>query len=248
MLLSRLFQEAPVILAGNEAIKKKYLGRMTEEPLIAAYCVTEPGAGSDLAGITTRATRDGDNWIINGAKIWSSGAYYSDYGMCLTRTDWDVPKHRGLTWFAVPCDAPGLRIDPIREINGDEEFCQEFFDDVRVPDADRIGDVDGGWAVTQTMLVFERGAGRATSLAPPSGPGALAPDLVSLARRLGRDRICDEDAATTEIVPVRVQDQRELLGATCEVIEAQSRAYGVEGRQLVGAIADDEHAKRLHHF
>ncbi|HMG42301.1 MAG TPA: acyl-CoA dehydrogenase family protein [Acidimicrobiales bacterium] len=148
---------------------------------------SEPGAGSDLAGVTTRATRDGDRWILSGSKVWSSGAYYADYGMCLARTDWDVPKHRGLTWFAVRIGAPGVTVRPIREINGDAEFCQEFFDDVELTDDDVIGEVNQGWSVAQTMLVFERGAVRYD--APDDrGPTALAPDLVALARRLGRDQ------------------------------------------------------------
>ena len=117
---------------------------------------SEPGAGSDLAGVTTRATRDGDRWILSGAKIWSSGAYYSDYGMCLARTDWDVPKHRGVTWFAVRTDAPGVTVRPIREINGEVEFCEEFFDDVELTDDDLIGEVNQGWGIAQAMLVFER--------------------------------------------------------------------------------------------
>ena len=148
---------------------------------------SEPGAGSDLAGVRTRATRDGDRWILNGSKVWSSGAYYADYGMCLARTDWDVPKHRGLTWFAVRTDAPGVTIQPIREINGDAEFCQEFFDDVELSDDDVIGEVNRGWAVTQTMLVFERGSGTNRPF-QPGGSGQLAPDLVALARRLGREK------------------------------------------------------------
>jgi len=148
---------------------------------------SEPEAGSDLAGIRTRATRDGERWILNGSKIWSSGAYYADYGMCLARTNWDVPKHRGLTWFAVPTDAPGVTVQPITEINGDAEFCQEFFDDVELSDADVIGDVDRGWTVAQTMLVFERGGGNSERPTPAPG-GQLAPDLVALARRVGRDQ------------------------------------------------------------
>lgn len=166
-----LRRHGPRILAGDELFVQFF---------------SEPGAGSDLAGVTTRAERDGDRWILNGSKIWSSGAYYADWGMCLARTDWDAPKHRGLTWFAVPCDAKGLTIQPIREINGDAEFCQEFFDDVEVPDDERIGEVNKGWTVTQTMLVFERGAGRPDGEMPATGPGPLAADLVELARRLGR--------------------------------------------------------------
>jgi alkylation response protein AidB-like acyl-CoA dehydrogenase len=167
-----LRRHIPKILSGDE---------------LWAQFFSEPGAGSDLAGVTTRATRDGDRWILNGSKIWSSGAYYSNYGMCLARTDWDVPKHRGLTWFAVRTDAPGVTIQPITEINGNAEFCQEFFDDVELADYDIIGEVNQGWAVTQTMLVYERGAGTNTATRP-TGTHRLAPDLVGLARRLGRDQ------------------------------------------------------------
>jgi alkylation response protein AidB-like acyl-CoA dehydrogenase len=148
---------------------------------------SEPGAGSDLAGVTTRATRDGDRWVLNGAKIWSSGAYYADWGMCLARTDWDVPKHRGLTWFALRTDAAGVTIRPIREINGGTEFCEEFFDDVELTDDDVIGEVNHGWSVAQTMLVHERGGGSLSAM-PSSGPRELAPDLVGLARRAGREK------------------------------------------------------------
>jgi alkylation response protein AidB-like acyl-CoA dehydrogenase len=147
---------------------------------------SEPEAGSDLAGIRTRADRDGDRWIVNGSKIWSSGAYYADYGMCLARTDWDAPKHRGLTWFAVPTTAPGVTVQPIKEINGDAEFCQEFLDDVELTDDDVIGDVNHGWSVAQTMLVFERGAGGAQPVVEPPDARRLPSDLVALARRVGR--------------------------------------------------------------
>ncbi len=147
---------------------------------------SEPEAGSDLAGIRSRATRDGERWILNGSKIWSSGAYYADYGMCLARTDWDVPKHRGLTWFAVPTDAKGVEVQPIKEINGDAEFCQEFFDDVELSDDDVIGEVNRGWTVAQTMLVFERGGGDVELPGRRHVRRKVAPDLVSLAERTGR--------------------------------------------------------------
>jgi alkylation response protein AidB-like acyl-CoA dehydrogenase len=106
--------------------------------------------------------------------------------MCLARTNPDVPKHRGLTWFAVPTTAKGVTVQPITEINGEAEFCQEFFDDVELSDGDIIGEVDQGWRVAQTMLVFERGAGRAGPASPPALE--LAPDLVALARRVERDQ------------------------------------------------------------
>jgi alkylation response protein AidB-like acyl-CoA dehydrogenase len=168
-----LSRHIPKILAGDE---------------LWVQFFSEPNAGSDLAGVITRAVKDGDRWILNGSKIWSSSAYFADYGMCLARTDWDVPKHRGLTWFAVKIDSPGVTVEPIRQINGSAEFCQEFFDDVELDASDVIGDVNQGWTVAQTMLVLERGGGeRGAVVATERAAGrALAPDLVALARRLGR--------------------------------------------------------------
>jgi alkylation response protein AidB-like acyl-CoA dehydrogenase len=162
---------------------------------------SEPEAGSDLAGIRTRAVRDGERWIISGSKIWSSGAHLADWAMCLARTDWSVPKHRGLTWFAVPTDAKGVTINQIRQINGDAEFCEEFLDEVEVTDDDVIGEVNRGWAVTQTMLVYERGAGEMG--ATPVEPRELAPDLVELARRVGR---IDDPAARQAIAKAHIND------------------------------------------
>src|SRR3954453_15263476 len=162
---------------------------------------SEPEAGSDLAGIRTRATRDGDHWILNGSKIWSSGAYYADWAMCLARTDWDVPKHRGLTWFAVPTDAEGVTVNPITQINGNAEFCEEFLDDVIITGEDLIGEVNRGWDVTQTMLVYERGAGESNvSLREPR---TLAPDLVALATRVGR---IDDPIARQAIARAHIND------------------------------------------
>jgi alkylation response protein AidB-like acyl-CoA dehydrogenase len=146
---------------------------------------SEPSGGSDLAGIRTRATRDGDTWILNGAKVWTSFGHLADWGLCLARSNWSVPKHRGLTWFGVPVDAPGVTVRVIRLINGGADFCEEFFDDVVIPDAERIGDVDQGWTIAQTMLVHERGGSTEVPDAPLE-PGPLAPDLVALAREVGR--------------------------------------------------------------
>jgi alkylation response protein AidB-like acyl-CoA dehydrogenase len=148
---------------------------------------SEPAAGSDLAGIQTRAIRaSAETWSISGAKVWSSLAHIADWAMCLARSNWDAHKHQGLTWFAVPTNAPGLTIRPIRMSSGESEFCEEFLDGVRVPDSDRVGDVDRGWEVTGTLLVFERGAGRPAADERPDDPGPLSRNLTSLARRHGR--------------------------------------------------------------
>jgi alkylation response protein AidB-like acyl-CoA dehydrogenase len=168
----------------SPAFLERHIPRILSGDEIWCQFYSEPEAGSDLAGIRTRAMRDGDHWILNGSKIWSSGAYYADWAMCLARTDWDAPKHRGLTWFAVPTDAEGVTVRQITQINGDAEFCEEFLDDVIVTDDDLIGEVNHGWAVTQTMLVYERGAGE--SNISVREPRRLAPDLVELARRAGR--------------------------------------------------------------
>jgi alkylation response protein AidB-like acyl-CoA dehydrogenase len=162
---------------------------------------SEPEAGSDLAGIRTRAVRDGDRWIITGSKIWSSGAYLADWAMCLARTDWNAPKHRGLTWFALPTDAKGVTIRQIKQINGSAEFCEEFLDEVEVDDDHIIGEVNKGWSVTQTMLVYERGAGEMG--AATLEPRELAPDLVELARRVGRT---DDPAARQAIAQAHIND------------------------------------------
>ncbi len=148
----------PVMLAhASEEFKQRHLPRMLKGEELWVQFFSEPAAGSDLAGIRTRATRDGDTWILNGAKVWSSFAHLADWGLCLTRTNWSVPKHRGLTWFGVPTDADGVTLRTIRLINGGADFCEEFFDDVAIPDVDRVGDVDEGWTVARTMLVYERG-------------------------------------------------------------------------------------------
>jgi alkylation response protein AidB-like acyl-CoA dehydrogenase len=167
-----LTRHGPKILAGDELFVQLF---------------SEPSAGSDMAGIMTRADRDGDDWLITGSKIWTSGAHYADFGMCLTRTNWDAPKHRGLTWFAVPLRAEGVTIRPIREITGGAEFCQEFLDEVRVPGDEVIGEVDAGWTVAQTMLLVERGAGRDDPVnMPATEPGQIDPFLLRLAESAGR--------------------------------------------------------------
>jgi alkylation response protein AidB-like acyl-CoA dehydrogenase len=124
----------------------------------AAWCqlFSEPGAGSDLAGLTTRASRDGDRWVMRGQKVWSSQAVGADYGMLLARTNFDVPKHQGISWFAFKLDQPGVTVRPLREMTGDAVFNEIFLDDAVCDDDDLIGGLDNGWSVTQTTLHFER--------------------------------------------------------------------------------------------
>lgn len=117
---------------------------------------SEPGAGSDLAGLRTRADRDGDNWIITGQKVWTSFAKLADYGLLVARSDWDVPKHNGITFFMFPMNQPGVEIRPIHQITGESEFNEVFISDAVVSDADRVGEPGGGWGVLQIALGYER--------------------------------------------------------------------------------------------
>jgi alkylation response protein AidB-like acyl-CoA dehydrogenase len=177
----------PTIMAhGSERQKREWIPRMLSGEEIWAQLLSEPGAGSDLAGIQTRATRDGGVWVLHGSKIWSSGAMSADYGICLARTDWEVPKHRGLTWFKVPLHDERVTVRPVREINGGAEFCEEFLDGVIVADEMVIGEVNAGWPMAGTMLAVERGSGEGRGDAAASaGPRRLAPDLVELAAARG---------------------------------------------------------------
>jgi alkylation response protein AidB-like acyl-CoA dehydrogenase len=182
---------APTMLEhGSPAFLRRHVPAILAGDELVAQFFSDPEAGSDLAGVRTQAVRTGDRWILNGGKIWSSGAYYADYGMCLARTDWDAPKHQGLTWFLVPVRAAGVTVARIRQINGNAEFCQEFFDDVELTDDDVIGDVNDGWTVAQTMLRFERGGGNRSIR--KRDVRALPADLLAMAEATGR--LDDPDA------------------------------------------------------
>ena len=144
----------PTVMAwASEEQKQQLLPPLASGEEIWCQLFSEPAGGSDLAGSVTRATRDGDSYAISGSKVWTSAADYSDFGFCLARTDWDVPKHRGLTMFVVPLRTAGLEVIPLRLVTGDTGFCQEFFDNVVVPAGDVIGEVNDGWTVASRLLV-----------------------------------------------------------------------------------------------
>jgi alkylation response protein AidB-like acyl-CoA dehydrogenase len=178
---------APTMLAHASAqFLVSFIPKVLAGQALVCQFFSEPSSGSDLAGIRLRAARQDGGWLLNGQKMWSTFAHLADWGLCLARTNWDVPKHRGLTWFVVPCDSRGLTIRPIRQINQSLEFCEEFFDDVAVPPESVIGKINGGWEVAQTMLLFERGAGRPSESEELAPPGPVAPELVRLAREAGK--------------------------------------------------------------
>ncbi|MEV0767473.1 acyl-CoA dehydrogenase family protein [Nocardia salmonicida] len=181
---------APTILdIGSEEQKRTHLSAVLRGDELLVQFLSEPRGGSDLAGLTTRAERRGDTWVLNGAKIWSSGAYAADYGLCLARTDWGVPKHAGLTMFLVPVHAPGVTVQRITQVDGSQEFCQEFFDDVVLPADAVLGEVDAGWATANRLLSHERSAvGGASPYASgvQTHSGRDVSALIELARRTGQ--------------------------------------------------------------
>jgi alkylation response protein AidB-like acyl-CoA dehydrogenase len=199
----------------SEELKREHLPAMLRGEEVFVQFLSEPRGGSDLAGVTTRAIRDGDVFLVSGAKIWSSGAYAADYATCLVRTDWNAPKHRGLTMLLLKVDSPGVTIRRIKQLNGNEEFCEEFLDDVEVPVSNVIGEINGGWAVASRQLVHERnsvGGGSqyvsGGSRAGVTRQGDAAAALADLARRTGQasDPRARELVAES-LVLSRVQEQ-----------------------------------------
>ena len=152
----------------QDHIRATYLPAMYRADLVACQLFSEPGAGSDLAGLQTKAERDGDEWLITGQKVWTSGAQYSDIGEIICRTDPDLPKHKGLTGFIVDMHAPGVEVRPLRQMTGGASFNEVFFNEVRVADDHRLGDVNQGWSVALTTLMNER-----SSIGAGSGGGGL---------------------------------------------------------------------------
>jgi alkylation response protein AidB-like acyl-CoA dehydrogenase len=182
---------APTLIAMATAEQcRRWLPRIRTGEGIWCQLFSEPGAGSDLANVSTRAERDGDVWRLTGQKVWSSRAHYSAWGFCLARSDFDVPKHAGITAFAVAMEQQGVEVRPLRQMNGDAHFNEVFLDAAVVPDTYRIAGVGEGWAVARTALANERGAVGAVS----TGMGTPATRLLELVRERGaegarRDRV-----------------------------------------------------------
>ena len=149
----------PTLMAwASEEDKARFLPPLASGEEVWCQLFSEPAGGSDLAALRTRAERDGDDWIINGQKIWTSGAHYSDYGVIVVRTDPNVPKHKGLSYFYIDMKAPGVEVKPIKQLTGDADFNEVYFTDVRISDSCRLGGVGQGWQVALTTLMNERAA------------------------------------------------------------------------------------------
>jgi alkylation response protein AidB-like acyl-CoA dehydrogenase len=169
-----------ILVHGTEEQKRRFLPPVLRGEEVWCQLFSEPGAGSDLAGLTTRAERDGEEWVVNGQKVWNSFAHLADWGILLTRTNWDVPKHRGITYFLVDMHTPGLEARPLRQITGVAHFNETFLTDVHIPADQVLGEVNGGWGVAQTTLMNER------ALIGGAAPLGFR-DYVALARTFGRE-------------------------------------------------------------
>jgi len=176
-----------LLARGQRGLKEKLIGPLLRNEVNMCLLYSEPGAGSDLAGIRTRADREGDHYVVNGQKVWTSGAAIADYGMLIARTDWDVPKHLGISFFFCPMQQEGIEVRPLRQVTNESHFNEVFITDAIVPAENLLGDVNTGWKVLQTALAYERsimgeGARGARSGAEESKTEEV---LIQLAREAG---------------------------------------------------------------
>jgi alkylation response protein AidB-like acyl-CoA dehydrogenase len=191
-----------VITWGSVEQKQRLLRPLATNQEIWCQLFSEPGAGSDVAGLSTRAVRDGDEWVVNGQKVWTSLAHLAKWGMLLARTDPDVPKHKGMTYFVVDMQAPGVTVRPLVQITGDAEFNEVFFDNVRIPDSLRLGPEGDGWRVAVTTLMNER-----VSL---SGAGSVSGDTIggsSLMRLIDRHRGITDASARQRLAQAYIESR-----------------------------------------
>jgi alkylation response protein AidB-like acyl-CoA dehydrogenase len=173
---------------GTAEQKRQHIPAILRGEAIFMQFLSEPSGGSDLAGALTTAVRDGDEWVLNGSKVWTTGAWWADWAICLARTDWDVPKHQGLTMFILPIRQPGIEVRQIEMLNGARDFCQEYLTDVRVPDSQRLGEVNGGWTVASRLLFHERMMHNSPHVTHPANTphGTAEGTLAMVARDAGR--------------------------------------------------------------
>ncbi|GAC1307133.1 MAG: acyl-CoA dehydrogenase family protein [Acidimicrobiales bacterium] len=217
-----------VVTHGGDGLRSRMLRRMFTGEDAWCQLFSEPGAGSDLAGLACRAVRDGDEWILSGQKVWNTLAHIADRGMLVARTNPEAPKHKGVTYFALDMHAPGVEVRPLRQMTGEAEFNEVYLTDVRVPDADRIGDVGEGWRVAMTTLTNER-----TTIGGGSGPPGRGSGAISEAVRIWKEEVADKNAVQRDRL-VHAWVEAEALRLT-NIRAAQNRKAGNPGPE--GSIA-----------
>ena len=247
-----------VLTHGTEEQKKRWIPQLLNGEKIWCQLFSEPSAGSDLAGLRTTAVQDGDEWVVNGQKIWTTGAHFCDWGILVVRTDANAAKHAGLSYFVVDMHSPGVEIRPIVQINGGRGFNEVFFTDVRIPDANRLSEVGNGWAVAITTLMNERAS------IGGGGTGGGVGDLIEMAQKTEIDgRPAIEDSAVREKIADLYTRSRGVQYTGYRTLTALSRgttpgpesslgklvggvlaqdmaAFGIELAGVTGATLDDE--------
>jgi alkylation response protein AidB-like acyl-CoA dehydrogenase len=224
-----------MVTHGNDELRARTLRPMFTGEEVWCQLFSEPGAGSDLAGLATRAVRDGDEWVVNGQKVWNTLAHLADRGMLVARTDPELPKHKGLTYFMVDMHAPGVEVRPLRQITGEAEFNEVYLTDARIADADRIGDIGDGWRVSMTTLMNER-----TTIGAASGGSKKNASGIDEAIAIWRARSeADRDPVSRDRI-ARLWIESEVLRYTNQRAAAKARAGnpGPEGSIAKLALAN----------
>jgi alkylation response protein AidB-like acyl-CoA dehydrogenase len=231
---------APTVAThGSEAQRRRYLRPLFTGEEIWCQLFSEPGAGSDVASLATRAVRDGDEWVVNGQKVWTTLAHVSSFGMLVARTDPEQPKHKGLTYFVVDMHAPGVEVRPLRQITGEAEFNEVYFTDVRIPDAERLSEVGEGWRVSLTTLMNERVSIGAAVAPRGSGP-------IGEAVKLWKRKQHDDPARKDELMRLWIEVEVNRL---TNIRASQNRQMGTPGPEgSTAKLAFAELNKRVYEF
>ena len=231
----------------TESFKKEIIPKLLAGGVGMCLLYSEPGAGSDLAAVRTRADRQGDEFVVTGQKVWTSGAHLADYGMLLARTDWDVPKHKGLSFFFLPMKQKGVEVRPLHQVTGESHFNEVFIDNAVVPEANLLGPLNGGWAVLQTALAYERSVMGDMSRGTRSQaetPGKGNP-LVELARDMGK---LDDPAVRqrlAQIVSYRMLNRLNTQRGKAELGQGTSSPIMSLGKLAMSRILHQEASLRL---
>ncbi|MCP5034602.1 MAG: acyl-CoA dehydrogenase [Actinomycetia bacterium] len=215
---------APTILDhGNPEVVKDLLPKMYRGDVVGCQLFSEPGAGSDLASLQMKAERDGEEWIVTGQKVWTSGAHYSDVGEVICRTDPNMPKHRGLTGFVVDMRSAGIDIVPLRQMTGGANFNEVFFNEVRIPDTNRLGEVNDGWRVALTTLMNERAS---------IGGGAAGGGFTRLKEMVRHFGLADDPVVRQDLMEIYINGQ--ILRYTNQRAIAKMKAGELPGPEMSG--------------
>ena len=230
---------APTVVShGSEAQKERYLRPLFTGEEVWCQLFSEPGAGSDVAGLSSRAVRDGDEWIVNGQKVWTTLAHLAKWGMLVARSDPDQPKHKGLTYFVVDMEQEGVEVRPLRQMTGEAEFNEVYFTDARIPDAERLGDIGEGWRVSLTTLMNERVSIGGTVPPKESGPIAVA-----------KKALLDGEASATQRDEFMDLWIRAEVHRLTNIRASQNRKMGTPGPEgSVGKLASADLNKDIYSF